>query len=937
MNTSKLEIPLDQIMGGSKSPWGKLVAILLAWSLAFMAWNVVAIDCAFAAEGGSSEKAAGVDAAKKAEKEAAEKAAAKAAEEREAKEREAAEKAAKEREAAEKAAKEREAAEKAAEKAAQDEKKSAVGEEGADAGRGDAASPEGSAESQGVNGNSGESAAQSHGSASKEAAAKSKSVEKSGKSADKTRKSDKRDGKADESTESEKKREERSDKGSEKKKVAYPAAVFGGGASGISVSVHAPSGALPKGTKLVVSGASAGLSRGDVCSGSADVVVIAKAVAISFKDKDGKGVSPKKPVRIGLSGVFAESGQELHAIDLEKGSDVAGASSGAGSVFFESARPSSYALVVTKPLKTEDERARKAEPGAAERVESKTSGDTADGGDVESSLDAKNAVQAEKAEQAEPAEADMPAFGVTARFSGINGVSLGLLGTSDASLSITASDGGGVYNGKPFGLDNVTASVDSAIIEYKVGSGDWSTEVPTVTNAADSQDKTISVRASAIGYKPVQVNGLSIVVKRKAVTVAANSLTKTRGTRDPKLTASLSGLVGSDKIAYDLTRDPGEDVGAYEITASGKAEQDNYDVNYKPGTLTIAQASGRMKVAEIADVTYSGRAQTPAVDVADAETGSILAAGKDYSVTYSDNVNAGEGAATVKGAGNYEGDEVTSTFVIKPAPLAVVTASATKPYDGKPLTAPGRLKGLVNKEEATFKTTGSQKRMGKSKNTYKIVWDKTAAKSNYTVVAEQLGKLIVRSPLPSIISGKTSSHTLGSPGIPSTVAMPSFRDLSVPRKVLPDVPDVTASDYVPEANDKPTGGALANTTSAFAGAATTGGWSLFDAIVLVVSLVAAAVAFVSMARSRSRQEQAALAAGQQRVGGGKAGIACIVLGVIAAALFVATQNLSLPMVLFDVWSVPFGIIGVTCVVLALLGRGNAHNATPNGGGTVTAA
>ena len=905
-------------MNGPKSPWGKMVVILLAWSLTFMAWNVFAIDRAFAGEGGSSEKAAEVDEAKKSEKEAAEK----AAEEEAAKEREASEKAAKEREAAEKAAQEREAAEKDAQK----EKESAASEKSADAGRGDEASSEGSAEPQDGDGKNENRAAQSEKSESKEAAAKSKEAEKSGKSADKSRKSGKRDDKADEDAKAGKKRNENGGKGSKKeKRVTYPAAVFGGGANGVSVSVHAPSGALPKGSKLIVSGASAGLSRGDVRPGSSDVVVTAKAVAISFKGKDGKGVSPKKSVRIGLSGVFAETDQELHAIDLATGGDVASASSGAGFAFFESSHPSSYALVVTKSAKSGDEQGQAEKSGVAERTAPEKTDNAPVAEDAIGAKDVKGTV------------ADMTTLGLTARFTGMNGIFRGALGPNDATLSITASDGRGVYNGEPFGLDNVTASVDSAIIEYKVGNGDWSTDAPTVTNVADSQNRTISVRARADGYNPAQVDGLSIVVERKAATVTADSFTKKHGTRDPKLTASLSGLVGSDTIAYDLRRDPGEDVGAYEIVAFGEAEQGNYDVSYKSGTLTIVDASGHMKVTGVADATYSGRAQTPAVKVADAETGLILSAGKDYSVAYSGNVNAGKGTVTVKGVSDYEGDVVTSTFVIKPAPLAVVTASATKPYDGKPLTAPGRLKGLVNKEKATLKVTGSQKRMGKSKNTYKIIWNKTAVKTNYTVATERLGKLIVGLPLPTIISRKVSSHTLLSPGVPLSVAMPSFGDLPSSGKTLPDVPDVTANDYVPDVNDEPAAGASENTTSAFTGSTIEGGWSLFDAIALVVSLVAAALALAGTARFRNRQNHAALPADQQQISAGKTGIVCVVLGVVVAALFIATQNLALPMILFDAWSVLFGIIGAACVALAVLARGKAQDAASNGGGTRTAA
>ncbi len=93
--------------------------------------------------------------------------------------------------------------------------------------------------------------------------------------------------------------------------------------------------------------------------------------------------------------------------------------------------------------------------------------------------------------------------------------------------------------------------------------------------------------------------------------------------------------------------------------------------------------------------------------------------------------------------GNYEGYvEGTETITITPATLKVVTPSAKKTYDGEPLTKKGTISGLIEGETLTFKTTGTQTKVGKSDNTYEIVWDGTAVESNYTIVAE-IGELEV--------------------------------------------------------------------------------------------------------------------------------------------------------------------------------------------------
>ena len=82
-------------------------------------------------------------------------------------------------------------------------------------------------------------------------------------------------------------------------------------------------------------------------------------------------------------------------------------------------------------------------------------------------------------------------------------------------------------------------------------------------------------------------------------------------------------------------------------------------------------------------------------------------------------------------------------LVICPAPLTVTTGSATKYYDGEPLTKSdgATFSGLVGDETATFVVTGTQTNVGESDNTYTINWG-TAKESNYTIT-ETLGTLKV--------------------------------------------------------------------------------------------------------------------------------------------------------------------------------------------------
>ena len=80
---------------------------------------------------------------------------------------------------------------------------------------------------------------------------------------------------------------------------------------------------------------------------------------------------------------------------------------------------------------------------------------------------------------------------------------------------------------------------------------------------------------------------------------------------------------------------------------------------------TRADISGAL-VSDVPDQTYTGAALKPAVEVA--YGGERLAEGVDYTVSYGDNVDAGEATVIVRGVGGYSG-EVTRTFEILPAAM----------------------------------------------------------------------------------------------------------------------------------------------------------------------------------------------------------------------------------------------------------------------------
>ena len=137
---------------------------------------------------------------------------------------------------------------------------------------------------------------------------------------------------------------------------------------------------------------------------------------------------------------------------------------------------------------------------------------------------------------------------------------------------------------------------------------------------------------------------------------------------------------------------------------------------------------------------YNGQAIEPKVTVKDGETDVTTS----FDISYSNNTDAGQATVTVTakvGQTAYSGS-ASKSFTIAPQELTITTGSASKSYDGTPLTCEETtIQGLVEGETATVTATGSQTEIGSSKNGYTIEWG-TAKSTNYLIV-EALGTLEV--------------------------------------------------------------------------------------------------------------------------------------------------------------------------------------------------
>ena len=334
------------------------------------------------------------------------------------------------------------------------------------------------------------------------------------------------------------------------------------------------------------------------------------------------------------------------------------------------------------------------------------------------------------------------------------------------------------------------------------------------------------------------------------------------------------------------------------------------------------------------DVVYSGESQQQKPEVKDGDK--VLEEGKDYTLTYSeDTTNAGTVTVTITGKGNY-GSKFEVTYKITRAPLKITTNSAEKTYDGSALTAGGKIEGLVKGETATLKTTGSQTEVGESKNTYKIEWG-TAKASNYEIT-EDIGTL------------KVNARSGGGSSKPTPEDEPTPTPTPTPLPTLPTTPAPTtptrrvtrSTATVTEPASRPTEQITENETpkaesepeviedeetplAPMAG----GAWALVNLILMLLTVLASLLLLLGYLGKKKYAKEDEYGNALHDANGNeiidytrnKKGfwrVASLIPAIAAVIAFALTENMRLPMVMTDRWTLLMVIIAVVQLIVAVL-------------------
>ena len=346
-------------------------------------------------------------------------------------------------------------------------------------------------------------------------------------------------------------------------------------------------------------------------------------------------------------------------------------------------------------------------------------------------------------------------------------------------LSVTSYNG--VYDAKKHTITvNGTVTGDQVAYSYD-GGKTWVTDLKEYKNVTKGS-VAIQVKGTNKNYTPSEtiLNG-TVEITPATLTVETPSQTKVYDGNALTAEGSITGFVNEETATFVTTgsqTEVGNSKNTYTLTWDGTAKETNYTVSDSVGTLKVTKQSivpdpdnpesyKDVTIDDPSDATYDGKEHKWSPVVTDKD-GNELKEGTDYEVSYSkdDFTNVtGEIKVTITGKGNYTGT-VDKTYQITPKAVIITTDSDTRAFNDQPLTAPGRVDGIVAGETYGFTITGTQTYVGSSANSYQMTWAKkgenkyTAKKSNYKV-EENVGTLTVtdgtpENPVkPSLVVNKT--------------------------------------------------------------------------------------------------------------------------------------------------------------------------------------
>ena len=285
-----------------------------------------------------------------------------------------------------------------------------------------------------------------------------------------------------------------------------------------------------------------------------------------------------------------------------------------------------------------------------------------------------------------------------------NNSSVNAVGAGSCTLTYSASYGGKTYTGSMdvtvsrVSLSNSAVTYSVPACSYEIGGV---TPKPVVTYNGQKLVEGTDYEITKYGNNSyittnayIYLNGLGNFTGTKYVyfEITKSKLSDCVVADIPDSYYTGSSITPAVTLTYKgatLTKGTHYSVSYSDNVAAGTATATITGINYFEGTLNVAfkilkQKPENLTFGAISDMTYKGSEFTPSLTIKNGTR--YLTKDTDYTVKYTDNINAGTGSAVITFTGNYTGTK-TLNFNIAPKPMSGVSVSGntSKTYTGSPV------------------------------------------------------------------------------------------------------------------------------------------------------------------------------------------------------------------------------------------------------------
>ena len=341
--------------------------------------------------------------------------------------------------------------------------------------------------------------------------------------------------------------------------------------------------------------------------------------------------------------------------------------------------------------------------------------------------------------------------------------------TEKKGLTVSGKNYTGKYDGASHG-EAATANVEGATIEYSTDGGNtWTTNVPTVTNVSDST--TVNVRATKTGYVSAKAT-YTLTVNPRSVTITSGNASKMYdGTPLTKHEVTYGGdnFVAGEGVDIAYTGSQtivGSSDNTFTFNLKNGTAKENYNITTNYGELKVTDSDKLSVTATGYSGKYDGQTHNGNVTATEGATLSYSTDnGETWTATEPTIKNVGEIKVIVKASmANYSDATAEYTLKVTPRPVTLTSETASKPYDGTPLTKPEVTvtgDGFVDGEVTDIKATGSVTNVSEGEVTNAITFVPGDAfnAGNYKIEKSE-GKLSI-TPLAVTVTAKDYTKYVG--------------------------------------------------------------------------------------------------------------------------------------------------------------------------------